>query len=200
MTVTTAAEPATTTPVGGPRGGALRRWRLIAVILAVALVLALAAAVVLAMRVAAQADAQAALLADQTVTKTYQELERQALLPAAQRSTDALEWAIATPQSDTTATVWTTEVLSSNLSGDTLTARVATSITSAADQPASHYLEFVAQVTPGGTGDVNSTVATCVIRSGSPSSPFATSTVRFTPHMVMEPCSTDLLRRLGITA
>jgi hypothetical protein len=200
MTVTTAAVPATTAPGGGPHGDALRRRTPIAVILAVALTLALAAAAVLAMRVTAQADAQAALLSDQTVTKTYQELERQALLPAAQRSADALEWAIATPQSDTTATVWTTEVLSSKLSGETLTARVATSITSAADQPASHYLEFVAQVTPEGTGDVNSNVATCVVRSGSPSSPLATSTARFTPHMVMEPCSADLLRQLGITA
>jgi hypothetical protein len=200
VTVATAGVPGTTTSDEGSPHGTARRSTLAAGILAAVLLLAVVAAVVLAMRVTAQSDAQAALLADHAVTKTYQELERQAALPAAQRSVDALERAIATPQSDTTASVWTTEVLSSNLSGDTPTARVATSITSAPDQPASSYLEFVAQVTPASARNVSSTVATCVIRSGSPSSPLGSSTVRFTPHMVLEPCSADLLHQLGITA
>jgi hypothetical protein len=200
MTMTTAAESATATPSDGRQSGALRRWKRFAGILALSLVLALVAAVVQTMRLSSQSDTQAALLADQTVTKTYQELERQAQLPAAQRSVEALTWAIATPQSDTTGQVWTTDVLTRTLSGDTLTARVATSITSAPDQLATRYLEFVAQVTPAGTSNASSTVATCVVRSGSPSSPLATSTVRFTPHMVMEPCPADLLRQLGITA
>ncbi len=197
--MTPAAETATTTPIDDRQAGAPRRRKRFAGILAVALALALVAAVVQTMRLTDQSDAQAALLADQTVTKTYQELERQAQLPAAQRSVDSLTWAIATPQSDTTGQVWTTDVLTSTLSGDTLAARVATSITSAPDQPTTRYLEFVAQVTPAGTSNVSSTVATCVVRSGSPSSPLATSTVRFTPHMVMEPCPADLLRQLGIT-
>jgi hypothetical protein len=67
--------------------------------LAVALVVVVA--VVLAIRTNAPSDAQASLLGDQALTKTYQELDRQALLPSAQRSVDALAWAIPTPQWDT---------------------------------------------------------------------------------------------------
>jgi len=199
MTMTTAAEAATITPSDGTQAGALRRWTRFAGILALALALALVAAVVQTMRLADQSDAQAGLLADQTVTKTYQALDRQAQLPAAQRSVDALSWAIATAQSDTTGQVWTTDVLSSNLDGDTLTARVATSITSAPDQPASHYLEFVAQVTPAASNNGSSTVATCAIRSGSADAPLATSTVHVTAHMVMEPCAAAVLTQQGIT-
>jgi len=200
MTVTTTGMPGTTTPHDDSLGGASRRWRLIAGILAVLLVLALAGAVVQTMRVTSQSDAQAALLADQTVTKTYQELERQAALPAAQRSVDALEWAIATPQSDRSATVWTTAVLSSNLGGDTLTARVSTTLAASPLQPPMHYLEFVAQVTPGATTGEGPTISTCAVRTGSSVGPLATSTVHVTPSMVMEPCSADLLRQLGVTA
>jgi hypothetical protein len=198
MTVTTAGVPGTTTPHDGSSEGTSRRWRVIAGILAFALVLALAGAVVQAMRASSQSDAQAALLADQTVTKTFQELERQAALPAAQRSIDALEWAIATPQSDTTGTVWTTTVLSSNLAGDTLTARVSTTLAASPLQAPSHYLEFVAQVTAGSTSGENPTVSTCAVRSGSSDSAPATANVNVTPHMVMQPCSADLLRQLGV--
>lgn len=200
MTMTTPGVTGTTTPQDGSPAGASRRWRLIAGVLAVVLVLALAAVVVQTMRATSQSDAQAALLADQTVTKTYQELERQAALPAAQRSVDALEWAIATPQSDTTATVWTTKVLSGNLGGDTLTARVSTTLAASPLQPPSYYLEFVAQVTPGATSGESPAISTCAVRSGSSGSPLATSSVHVTPSMVMEPCSADLLRQLGVTA
>jgi hypothetical protein len=151
------------------------------------------------MRLADQSDAQAALLADQTVTKTYQELDRQAQLPAAQRSFDALTWAIATPQSDTLGLVWTTDVLSSSLSGTVLSARVSTAISDGTQSLPSRYLEFVAQVEARPSTNESGTVATCAIRSGSADAPLATSTVHVTAHMVMEPCSADVLTQQGIT-
>jgi hypothetical protein len=63
-----------------------------------------------------------------------------------------------------------------------------------------HYLEFVAQVTPGATTGEGPTISTCAVRTGSSVGPLATSTVHVTPSMVMEPCSADLLRQLGVTA
>ena len=199
MTMTTAAEAATITPSDGTQAGALRRWTRFAGILALALALALVAAVVQTMRLADQSDAQAGLLADQTVTKTYQALDRQAQLPAAQRSVDALTWAIATPQSDTLGLVWTTDVLSSSLSGTVLTARVSTAISDGTQSLPSRFLEFVAQVAARPSTNESSTVATCAIRSGSADAPLATSTVHVTAHMVMEPCPAALLTQLGIT-
>jgi hypothetical protein len=199
MTMTTATETATPTPSDDAQAATLRRWKRFARILAVALALALVAAVLQTMRLADQSDAQAALLADQTVTKTYQELDRQAQLPAAQRSVDALTWAIATPQSDTVGLVWTTDVLSSSLSGTVLTARVSTAISDGTQSLPSRYLEFVAQVAARPSTNESGTVATCAIRSGSADAPLATSTVHVTAHMVMEPCSAALLTQLGIT-
>lgn len=175
-----------------PRAGSRR---VVAVLLAVALVVGLlAAAVAVTRRSAAQAQAQASMLADQTVTKAVRELERQAALPAGQRSLEALSWAIATPQSDRTVPVWTTDVGRAGLGATTLFADVTATLTAPGQAP-SYYLEFVVSTT-GGTGSVDS--AACVVRSGSADAPVATAPLYVTDHVFLQPCSAADLRQRGI--
>lgn len=174
-------------------------WKVIAGVLAVVLVVTLGGAVVVVMRGTAQSDALTLLLADQTVTKTYKELERQAKRPPAQRSTGALQWAIATPQSDKSGLVWTTAVLSSDLSRDVLSAHVSTSLADAEGAP-SQYLEFIVQVTPAPNGQVNSAVMSCVVRSGASNDPLATSPVWITDHMFLDPCPREVLQQVGVAS
>lgn len=167
--------------------------RVVAVVLAVALVAGLlAAAVVLTRRSAVQA--QTSMLADQTVTKAAQELERQAALPADQRSLDAFSWAIATPQSDRTGAGWTTEVGRADLGAATLFADVTATLTAPGRAP-SYYLEFVVSTT-GGTGSVDSSA--CVVRSGSADAPVATTALYLTDHLFLPPCSAADLQQRGI--
>ena len=178
-----------------------RRLRVAVAVLSVLLAGAVVAGFVLAQRAAAQSDAQAAMLRDTTVTQTYQALERQSVLPPGQRSVEALEWAIATPQSDTTGALWSNEVLSSRLDGPILTARVATSWTAAPGEPAASYLEFIAEVAPAAASNESDSVMTCVVRSGSTSAPLATSRVVLTPGgLSMDPCPAAVLRQAGITS
>lgn len=172
------------------------RRRALALTLVVLLVLGLLAVAVAWSRGSASAD-QASLLADQATTKTYQELERQAALPASERSLDALSWAIATPQSDRTGPVWTTDVLRAELSGTTLTARVAAALAVPGAAP-TYYLEYVVTVVEPTDPGTTPGVTACAARYGDSTTP-ATGTVAITSHLVLPACDADTLQRAGVT-
>jgi hypothetical protein len=158
------------------------------------LVLGLVAGAVVATRSSA-ASAQAAMLADQTVTKSFKEIERQAALPVGQRSIDAFSWAIATPRSDQTSQVWTTEVGRSGLGGPTLFAEVTASLAVPGQAP-SYYLDFVVATTPDPGGSFDSSV--CLVRSGSADAPLATAPYFVTSSLFLAPCSAAVLQQRGI--
>jgi hypothetical protein len=170
-------------------------------LLVLVVVLAVIAVVVAVNRTGtAAADDVGAMSADTAVTKTYQELERQSLLPPSQRSIDVLEAVLATPQSDRTGPLWETEVVRSRLGGTTLVAEVVTTWSPSPLSAPTSYLDFVVQVTPSADPGASVGIRTCAVRSGSSAAPLATSTVWVTDHLLMEPCSSTVLADLGITS
>lgn len=164
------------------------------VVLSLLLVAALVAGAVAVARSSA-ASAQTAMLADQTLTKSTQEIERQAALPASQRSLDAFSWAIATPQSDRTGPAWTTDLGRADLGAATPFA-VVTATLAVPGQDPTYYLEFVVSSTPG-QGGASETTA-CLVRSGSADAPLATAPYYVTDHLFVQPCSAELLQQRGI--
>lgn len=198
MTTQGLTDAGATAPSTGDRAGHHRRRSVVALALALVVAAALVLAAVAATR-SDQAEATASLLQDQAVTKTYQELDRQARLPAAQRSIEALAWAVATPQSDTTGATSTTEVLRGNLSGATLTAHVASAVVPGPGEAASSYLEVLVRVTVAEAANVSNDISTCVVRSGSAGSPIATGPYAVTSHLSLPPCDPDVLRGAGIS-
>jgi hypothetical protein len=164
------------------------------VVLALLLVAALVAAAVVVARGSAT-SAQAAMLADQTITKSFQELERQAALPAGERSLEAFTWAIATPQSDRSGPVWSTDLGRADLGSPTMFAEVSAQLTASGQAP-TYYLEFVVSTTSGPSTSIDTSV--CLVRSGSPDAPLATAPYAVTDGLFVQPCSAELLQQRGI--
>jgi hypothetical protein len=193
---TAAVVESVTTDAGPPR----KQRRTVGVwALVVTVVLACAVVAMLLRSTAAQsAQATAALLQDVTATSTYQELMRQVLLPADQRSQAVLEAVVASPQSDRTGAIWTTEVLSTRFDDTALTAQVATSYSTAPMSGFVSYLEFVAHVLPPRDAGSSPEVLACVVRTGTPSAPVATSYATIGDRINLPPCPGDVLQRLGI--
>ncbi len=173
-----------------------RSRRPLVAVLALLLVVGLVAAAVVVARGSA-ASAQAAMLADQTITKSVQELERQSALPVGERSLEAFSWAIATPQSNQIGPVWTTDVGRADLgTGATLFAEV-TSALAVPGQAPTYYLEFVVSTSSGPSTSVDTSV--CLVRSGSADAPLATAPLSLSDHLFVQPCSAEMLQQRGIT-
>ena len=191
--ITDVPVPAAPAAEDGPRG---RSRRPLAVVLGLLLVLGLVAGAVAVTRGSA-ASAQASMLADQTITKSFKELERQAALPVGQRSIDAFSWAIATPQSNQIGPVWTTDVGRADLgTGATLFAEVTAALAVPGEAP-TYYVEFVVSTSSGPSTSVDTSV--CLVRSGSADAPLATAPLSLSDHLLVQPCSAELLQQRGIT-
>jgi hypothetical protein len=186
----------------GTRGGAVPpeperrrvpRWP--AVVLVVGLVLA-AAAFASARTSAARFAEQASVFADIAVTKTFDELSRQSLLPPDQRDVVDLESVLATPQSDQGGIVWTTDVRQSDLRGSSLDVQVVVSAATATGESL-YAFEFVQKVTPPRDAGSTPEVVVCAVRTSPDTTSRATGDVFYTDHMVMPACTDSDLLWLG---
>ena len=132
---------------------------------------------------------------DLTITKTSQELMRQAALPASKRSVETLERMIATPHSDQTGPVFSTQVSGANLSGNTLYARVTITASPSTSGGSESFLEvlFTQPVTDPSTADGGSA---CAVRYNSQE--LATDPVAVTPHLTLAPCTADQRTASGL--
>lgn len=171
-----------------------RSRRPLVVVLALLLVAALVAAAVVVTRGSA-ASAQAAMLADQTITKSFKEIERQAALPVGERTLDAFSWAIATPQSNQIGPVWTTDLGRADLGSPTMFAEVSAQLAVPGQAP-TYYVEFVVSTTSGPSTTVDTSV--CLVRSGSPDAPLATAPLALSDRLFVGPCSAEVLKQRGI--
>jgi len=132
---------------------------------------------------------------DMTITKTSQELFRQAALPANQRSVETLERVTATPQSDQTGAVFSTQLSGANLGGNTLYARVTITASTSTSGGSESFLEvlFTQPVTDPSTADGGSA---CAVRYNSQD--LATDPVAVTPHLTLPPCTADQRSASGL--
>lgn len=185
----------------GTRGGAtspepkrrrVPRWLVVVLVAALVIGAALLAA---GRASSARFSEQAAAFSDIAVTKTFDELSRQSLLPPDQRDVADLEAALATPQSDRTGVVWTTDVRQFDRQGDAIVAQVVVTGATATGEPL-YLFEFVERVTPPRTPGSTPEVSVCAV-STTPDGTRSTGEVFYTDHMVMPACSDSAVLWLG---